>query len=65
MSFKDVAYIVVFGLIILLGTVILDYRVDHYPVEKVDSSKMWQDKLENNLSDRDVQRNMVNGKYDK
>ena len=43
----------------------LNNRVDNYPISKVDSGKMMSDKIMNNLSDRQVQRNMVNGKYDK
>ena len=40
-------------------------KVDNYPISKVDTSKMVSDKIRNNLSDTQVQRNMVNGKYDK
>ena len=34
-------------------------------ISRVDTSKMVSDKIRNNLSDTQVQRNMVNGKYDK
>ena len=43
----------------------LNKRVDTYPLDKVDTSKMIADRVMNNLSDAQVQRNMVNGKYDK
>lgn len=58
------------GLIILLAVwgfskASLNSKVDNYPIDRVDSSKMISDKVMNNLSDAQVQRNMVNGKYDK
>ncbi|MBR4029881.1 MAG: hypothetical protein IKJ06_00580 [Clostridia bacterium] len=40
-------------------------KVDNYPISRVDTSKMVSDKVRNNLSDKQVQRNMINGKYDK
>ena len=40
-------------------------KVDNYDISRVDTSKMVSDKVMNNLSDKQVQRNMVNGKYDK
>lgn len=43
----------------------LNSKVDNYPISRVDTSKMVSDKVRNNLSDTQVQRNMVNGKYDK
>ena len=43
----------------------LNNKVDNYPISRVDTSKMVSDKIRNNLSDTQVQRNMVNGKYDK
>ena len=33
--------------------------------QKVDTGKMMSDKIKNNLSDMQVRRNVVNGKYDK
>lgn len=44
---------------------IFDKRVDNYNTKKVDFSEMAIDKSRNRLSDKDVQRNMINGKYDK
>lgn len=43
----------------------LNSKVDNYPINRVDTGKMVSDKIRNNLSDAQVQRNMVNGKYDK
>ena len=57
--------LIVFGVIWVTSSAILDNKVDNYSHSRVDTGKMWSDKLENNLSDKQVQRNMVNGKYDK
>ena len=43
----------------------LNKKVDNYPISKIDTGKMISDKVMNNLSDKQVQRNMVAGKYDK
>ena len=40
-------------------------KLDNYDMSKVDTSKMLGDKVKNNLSDMQVRRNVVNGKYDK
>lgn len=40
-------------------------KVDNYDLKKVDQTKMCSDQYMNNLSGREVQRNMINGKYDK
>ena len=57
------------ALIILIFFVIpnmdLNKKVDNYDISRVDTSKMVSDKVMNNLSAKQVQRNMVNGKYDK
>ena len=60
----------IIGLIIIavvwgIGKASLNSKVDNYPISRVDTSKMVSDKVRNNLSDTQVQRNMVNGKYDK
>ena len=44
---------------------IFDRKVDNYNTRNVDFQKMAIDKSRNNLSDKQVQRNMINGKYDK
>ena len=41
---------------------IFDHRVDNYDISKVDSSKMAADA---GKSYTEIQRNMINGKYDK
>ena len=58
------------GLIILIIVIAacnasFNSKVDNYPISRVDSTKMIKDKVMNNLSDKQVQRNMINGKYDK
>lgn len=63
----------ILGLLLAIGFVvyftmadkILDRKVDNYNTRNVDFQKMAIDKSRNNLSDKQVQRNMVNGKYDK
>lgn len=40
-------------------------KLDNYDMSKVDTSKMISDKARNNLSDMQIRRNVVNGKYDK
>ena len=60
----------IIGLIIIavvwgISKASLNSKVDNYPISRVDTSKMVSDKIRNNLSDAQVQRNMVNGKYDK
>lgn len=44
---------------------ITNSKLDTYDMSKVDTSKMVSDKVRNNLSDMQVRRNVVNGKYDK
>ena len=57
--------LIILGVIWAVSKANLDNKVDNYPINRVDTGKMWSDKLTNNLSDTQVQRNMVNGKYDK
>lgn len=57
--------IIIIAVIWGVSSVSLNSKVDNYPISKVDNSKMIADKVMNNLSDKQVQRNMVNGKYDK
>ena len=40
-------------------------ELDNYDMTKVDSTKMFLDKYENDLSDQEVQKNVVSGKYDR
>lgn len=57
--------IIIFLVIYFIAKADFDKRVDHYPIDRVDSTKMCADKVMNNLSAKQVQRNMINGKYDK
>lgn len=57
--------LIIIGVIWAVSKASLNRKVDNYPIDRVDSSKMISDKVRNNLSDTQVQRNMVNGKYDK
>ena len=57
--------LIVIGIIWAVHNADHNSRVDNYPISKVDTSKMISDKVRNNLSDKQVQRNMINGKYDK
>lgn len=44
---------------------IREHRTNKYPTNRVDFDKLRNDKITNNLSAAQVQRNMLNGKYDK
>ena len=57
--------LIIIGVIWAVSKASLNSKVDNYPISRVDTSKMVSDKIRNNLSDAQVQRNMVNGKYDK
>ena len=57
--------LIIIGVIQAISKASLNSKVDNYPISKVDTGKMVADKVRNNLSDTQVQRNMVNGKYDK
>ena len=57
--------LIIIGIIWAVSSASLNNKVDNYPVSKIDTNKMMRDKVMNNLSDKQVQRNMVNGKYDK
>ena len=57
--------LIIIGVIWAVSKISLNSRVDNYPISRVDANKMMSDKIVNNLSDTQVQRNMVNGKYDK
>lgn len=67
-----IGFVLGFGIVVLFAFIsegvkpmTLNGKVDNYPIDKVDTSKMISDKVMNKLSDKQVQRNMVNGKYDK
>lgn len=57
--------LILFFAIWWISNIVLENKVDNYPTDRVDVSKMIADRYTNNLSDKQVQRNMVNGKYDK
>lgn len=57
--------LIILGVIWAVSKANLDDKVSNYPLNRVDTGKMISDKISNNLSDTQVQRNMVNGKYDK
>jgi len=57
--------LIIIGVICAVCSASFNSKVDNYPISKVDASKMVADKAMNNLSYKQVQRNMINGKYDK
>ena len=57
--------LIVLFLCIKLPDWITNAKLDNYDMSKVDTSKMISDKVRNNLSDMQVRRNTVNGKYNK
>lgn len=59
-----IALIIIWAVWKLIG-VALDSRANNYPIRKVDPGKMAIDKSKNNLSNKQVFRNMGRGKYDK
>lgn len=60
-----IVFLIIIGIIWAVCNANRNSRVDNYPISRVDTSKMVSDKVMNNLSDKQVQRNMINGKYDK
>lgn len=62
---ETVIGLIIIGIIWAVSSASLNNKVDNYDISRVDNSKMIADKVMNNLSDRQVQRNMVNHKYDK
>lgn len=62
---ETIVGIIIIIMVVAISNVSLNNKVNNYPIDKVDNSKMIADKVMNNLSDKQVQRNMVNGKYDK
>ena len=62
---ETIIVLIILGIIWAVSKASLNSKVDNYPTDKVDTYKMASDKIRNNLSDAQVQRNMVNGKYDK
>ena len=62
---ETIIALVIMAVIWGVSSASLNSKVDNYPISKVDTCKMVSDKIRNNLSDKQVQRNMVNGKYDK
>jgi hypothetical protein len=43
----------------------IENKLDNYDHHKIDFVKLHEDKVSNHLSDLDLHRNIVNGKYDK
>lgn len=61
---QTVIGLIIFGIIYAILKSRLEYRVDNYPINRINTSKMLSDKVCNNLSASEVKRNMVAGKYD-
>ena len=57
--------IILFILIVKVPDWVTNQKLDNYDTSNVDTSKMVSDKVRNNLSDMQVRRNTVKGKYDK
>ncbi len=56
--------IIILAVIFFISNIRLNNKVDNYDIRKINVSKMNLDKIHNNLSNKQVQRNMINGKYD-
>lgn len=61
--------LVIIGILYFIFAVLPQMRterkLDNYDMSKVDGTKMFLDKYENDLSDQEVQKNVVAGKYDR
>ena len=61
--------LVIIGIIYFIFAILpqmkTERELDNYDMTKVDSTKMFLDKYENDLSDQEVQKNAVSGKYDR
>lgn len=57
-----IASILVVIIMYKVDSLIQNWRVDNYPISKVDSSKMAKDA---GKSRKKIEYNMINGKYDK
>lgn len=61
--------LVVIGIIYFIFAILpemkTERKLDNYDMSRVDSTKMFLDKYENDLSDQEVRKNVVAGKYDK
>lgn len=53
----------VFAVIYFVCKSSFNNKVNNYDITRVNTSKMMADKVNNNLSNAQVQRNMINGKY--
>ena len=62
---ETIVVLIIIGVIWAVSTASHNSKVDNYPISRIDTGKMMSDKVLNNLSDKQVQRNMINGKYDK
>ena len=55
--------LIIFAVIYFACKSSFNNKVDNYDITRVNNSKMIADKVNNNLSKTQVQRNMINGKY--
>ena len=64
-----VANLVIIGILYFVFAVLpkmrTERKLDDYAMSKVDNTKMFLDKFENDLSDYEVQKNVVDGKYNR
>ena len=56
---------ILYFVFVILPQMRKERKLDNYDMSKVDSTKMFLDKYENDLSDQEVQKNVVAGKYDR
>lgn len=56
--------LIVFAVIYYACKSSFNNKVDNYNITKVNASRMVADKVNNNLLNSQVQRDMINGKYD-
>ena len=56
---------IIYFIFAILPQIKTERELDNYDMTKVDSTKMFLDKYENDLSDQEVQKNVVSGKYDR
>ena len=56
---------IIYFIFAILPQMMTERKLDNYDMSKVYSTKMFLDKYENDLSDQEVQKNVVAGKYDR
>lgn len=59
---ETIITLIVCALIWGISKLIFEHKIDNYPISKIDSSKIAVDAEK---SYKEIQRNMVSGKYDK